>query len=57
MTVGDERPFAPDHDRPERTRDRLEWLSAAGLSPRVTWHWRDLVVIVGQRAEDVAEGP
>jgi tRNA (cmo5U34)-methyltransferase len=50
-------PIAPDHDRPERTSDLLEWLSAAGLSPRVTWHWRDLVVIVGQRGEEVAEGP
>jgi tRNA (cmo5U34)-methyltransferase len=49
-------PIAPEHDRPERTRDLLAWLLAAGLSPRVTWHWRDLVVIVGQRAEEVAEG-
>jgi SAM-dependent methyltransferase len=50
-------PIAPNHDQPERTRDLLEWLLAAGLSPRVTWHWHDLVVIVGQRAEEVAEGP
>jgi tRNA (cmo5U34)-methyltransferase len=49
-------PIAPDHDRPERTRDLLESLSAAGLSPRVTWCWRDLVVIVGQRAGEPAEG-
>ena len=49
-------PIALDHDRPERTSDLLDWFSAAGLSPRITWCWRDLAVIVGERAGEDAEG-
>lgn len=38
-------PYVPGVDLPETAEDLLEWLVAAGLSPRITWTWRDLVVI------------
>jgi tRNA (cmo5U34)-methyltransferase len=44
-------PVVRDYDHPERTGDLLRWISSAGLSPRVAWSWRDLVVIAACRSQ------
>lgn len=41
-------PISLEDDRPERTSDLVTWISDGGLSPRVAWSWRDLVVIVSE---------
>ena len=43
-------PVVRVYDRPERTADLLGLISSAGLSPRVAWSWRDLVVIAACRS-------
>jgi tRNA (cmo5U34)-methyltransferase len=35
------------YDRPDRLDAQLAWLQAAGLATQVTWHERDLAVVVG----------
>lgn len=42
-------PYAVELDLPETVGDLLDWLIAAGLSPRVTWTWHDLTVISATR--------
>ncbi|QVQ52617.1 class I SAM-dependent methyltransferase [Spiractinospora alimapuensis] len=37
-------------DTPSGRDEQLDWLSAAGLTPRVEWEYRDLVVIVADAA-------
>ena len=37
----------PEVDHPSKLDEQLAWFEAAGLSPEVTWSYRDLVVIVG----------
>jgi tRNA (cmo5U34)-methyltransferase len=39
-------PIDGDYDKPSSVADQLEWLSEAGLRPRVAWAHRDLAVIV-----------
>lgn len=50
-------PYAPGLDLPETLADLLDWLIAAGLSPRVTWTWHDLAVISASRAPGAAPSP
>lgn len=38
-------PLTEGFDRPDSVADQLEWLIGAGFAPRVTWSWKDLVVI------------
>jgi len=38
-------PLSPDEDLPDRTDDLVEWLSQAGLEPKVRWASGDLAVI------------
>lgn len=42
-------PSVPGVDLPETVKDLVEWLVVAGLVPRVTWMWHDLVVISATR--------
>jgi tRNA (cmo5U34)-methyltransferase len=35
------------YDTPDRLDDQLAWLDAAGFTTQVTWHERDLAVVVG----------
>jgi tRNA (cmo5U34)-methyltransferase len=39
-------PIDGDYDKPSSVADQLEWLSDAGLRPRVAWSHRDLAVLV-----------
>ena len=41
--------LTPDFDRPSPVADQLAWLAEAGLSARLTWQYRDLVVISAER--------
>lgn len=38
-------PLSEGFDLPDSLEDQLEWLTAAGFDPRVTWAWKDLAVI------------
>jgi tRNA (cmo5U34)-methyltransferase len=38
-------PLTPGYDRPDRAEDLLNWLTAAGFAPSLTWSVKDLVVI------------
>lgn len=38
-------PLSEGFDLPDQVHDQLEWLTAAGFEPRVTWAWKDLAVI------------
>ena len=38
-----------DYDRPSSLADQLDWLTAAGLRPRVCWSERDLAVIAADK--------
>jgi tRNA threonylcarbamoyl adenosine modification protein (Sua5/YciO/YrdC/YwlC family) len=40
--------LTPGYDRPDPLSDQLEWLAAAGFSPRVTWAHEDLAVVVAE---------
>jgi tRNA (cmo5U34)-methyltransferase len=40
----------PGFDLPSTVEDQLGWLAAAGLTASVPWRWRDLAVLVGERA-------
>jgi tRNA (cmo5U34)-methyltransferase len=42
-------PCTPGFDLPDPVPDQLEWLTAAGLEPRVAWARRDLAVIAATR--------
>lgn len=39
-------PLEPGVDLPDRLEEQLQWLSQAGLVPRVVWQHRDLAVVV-----------
>ena len=41
--------LTPGFDLPDRVDVQLAWLEAAGLSPRIVWSQRDLVVVVADR--------
>jgi tRNA (cmo5U34)-methyltransferase len=41
-------PIDADYDTPSSIVDQMQWLTAAGLSPSVSWVDRDLVVIVAK---------
>jgi tRNA (cmo5U34)-methyltransferase len=43
-------PCTPGYDLPDPVPDQLEWLSAAGLEPRVAWARRDLAVLTASLA-------
>lgn len=41
------------YDKPSSVADQVQWLRAAGLSPRIAWTHRDLAVVVAEhRAAD-----
>jgi tRNA (cmo5U34)-methyltransferase len=42
-------PIDGDYDTPSSVADQLDWLTAAGLAPRVHWAHRDLVVIRAEK--------
>jgi tRNA (cmo5U34)-methyltransferase len=42
-------PLTEGFDLPDPVADQLEWLTAAGFEPRVTWAWKDLAVIRADR--------
>jgi tRNA (cmo5U34)-methyltransferase len=44
-------PLSPGFDLPSPIDDQLGWLSAAGLTPTVTWRRRDLAVIAARRGD------
>jgi SAM-dependent methyltransferase len=44
-------PIDGTFDQPSTIEDQLTWLADAGLAPALTWHERDLAVLVGLRAE------
>lgn len=44
----------PEYDTPSTVSEQLQWLSTAGLEPRVAWSHRDLAVLVGERASATA---
>ena len=48
-------PLTPEYDMPDRTRDLVGWLTAAGLEAEVTWTFKDLVVI--RSAKNVTTPP
>jgi tRNA threonylcarbamoyl adenosine modification protein (Sua5/YciO/YrdC/YwlC family) len=43
-------PLTPGYDRPSPLADQLDWLSAAGFEPRVTWQEGDLAVVAARRS-------
>jgi tRNA (cmo5U34)-methyltransferase len=45
-------PISAELDRPDSTDDLIAWLVAAGFAPRVTWAWRDLVVVAADRRQE-----
>jgi tRNA (cmo5U34)-methyltransferase len=47
-------PLAPDFDLPDRVDDQLRWLEESGIVGEVVWSWKDLAVIRGRRALDLA---
>ena len=38
-------PLTPGYDKPDRAHDLVDWLSASGFAPAITWRAKDLVVI------------
>ena len=40
-------PIDGDYDTPSTVAEQLQWLTAAGLQPRLAWAHRDLAVLVG----------
>lgn len=42
-------PVSAPFDRPDRLDDQLNWMSEAGLEPRVVWSKGDLAVVTGDR--------
>ncbi len=42
-------PIDGDYDTPSSVADQLDWLTAAGLAPRVHWAHRDLAVIRAEK--------
>lgn len=42
-------PLSPADDHADTVADLCLWLDSAGFAPRVTWTWRDLAVIAGER--------
>jgi tRNA (cmo5U34)-methyltransferase len=43
-------PLTPGFDLPDRAEDQLAWLDEAGFAARVTWEFKDLVVIAADLA-------
>jgi cyclopropane fatty-acyl-phospholipid synthase-like methyltransferase len=43
-------PIDGEIDRPSTVAEQLAWLADAGLAPALTWHVRDLAVLVGLKA-------
>ena len=39
-------PIAPPVDQPDRVKDLISWLGAAGWDASCTWSWKDLAIIV-----------